>query len=348
MKRLRKFIAAVAVLTISVSVMGCKMIEKTPEAIAKTVYATVGDTKITKADFDKDFDSYLRSYYGMSVDQLKQQYGDDYENNGQIKDQIKQIKQACLQNSINTQIMLTQNEIQVSDDEIDKEVEENISKLKEQYPEDGKFEEVLSQYGFTEDSFKETQKKELKAQKVYDQITGDIEVTDDDVQAYYDENKDTQYTQSAGANAAHILLAEKDSDGNIDFDASLKKAEEVKAKLDSGEDFATLASQYGTDGTKDKGGDLGYVAYNQQNYDQDFLDGFKALSEGQISDPVKSQFGYHIIKATGLKDSQVTPFDQVKDQIKAQLLQEKKNQAYQDKLKEWKETLKVKTYEDRM
>lgn len=348
MKRLRKFIAAVAIITISVSVMGCKMIEKTPEAIAKTVYATVGDTKITKADFDKDFDSYLRSYYGMSVDQLKQQYGDDYENNGQIKDQIKQIKQACLQNSINTQIMLTQNEIQVSDDEIDKEVEENISKLKEQYPEDGKFEEVLSQYGFTEDSFKETQKKELKAQKVYDQITGDIEVTDDDVQAYYDENKDTQYTQSAGANAAHILLAEKDSDGNIDFDASLKKAEEVKAKLDSGEDFATLASQYGTDGTKDKGGDLGYVAYNQQNYDQDFLDGFKALSEGQISDPVKSQFGYHIIKATGLKDSQVTPFDQVKDQIKAQLLQEKKNQAYQDKLKEWKETLKVKTYEDRM
>ena len=348
MKRLRKFVAAVAIITISVSVMGCKMIEKTPEAIAKTVYATVGDTKITKADFDKDFDSYLRSYYGMSVDQLKQQYGDDYENNGQIKDQIKQIKQACLQNSINTQIMLTQNEIQVSDDEIDKEVEENISKLKEQYPEDGKFEEVLSQYGFTEDSFKETQKKELKAQKVYDQITGDIEVTDDDVQAYYDENKDTQYTQSAGANAAHILLAEKDSDGNIDFDASLKKAEEVKAKLDSGEDFATLASQYGTDGTKDKGGDLGYVAYNQQNYDQDFLDGFKALSEGQISDPVKSQFGYHIIKATGLKDSQVTPFDQVKDQIKAQLLQEKKNQAYQDKLKEWKETLKVKTYEDRM
>ena len=348
MKRLRKFIAAVAIITISVSVMGCKMIEKTPEAIAKTVYATVGDTKITKADFDKDFDSYLRSYYGMSVDQLKQQYGDDYENNSQIKDQIKQIKQACLQSSINTQIMLTQNEIQVSDDEIDKEVEENISKLKEQYPEDGKFEEVLSQYGFTEDSFKETQKKELKAQKVYDQITGDIEVTDDDVQAYYDENKDTQYTQSAGANAAHILLAEKDSDGNIDFDASLKKAEEVKAKLDSGEDFATLASQYGTDGTKDKGGDLGYVAYNQQNYDQDFLDGFKALSEGQISDPVKSQFGYHIIKATGLKDSQVTPFDQVKDQIKAQLLQEKKNQAYQDKLKEWKETLKVKTYEDRM
>ena len=348
MKKLRKFIAAVAVLTLSVSVMGCKMIEKTPEAIEKTVYATVGDTKITKADFDKDFDSYLRSYYGMSVDQLKQQYGEDYENNAQIKDQIKQIKQACLQNSINTQLMLEQTEIQISDDEVDQEVEDNINQLKEQYSEDGHFEQVLDQYGFTEDSFRETQKKEIKAQKVYEAITEDVEVTDDDVQSYYDENKDSQYTQSAGANCAHILIAEKDDDGNIDYDASLTKAQEVKAKLDAGEDFATLASEYGTDGTKDKGGDLGYVAYNQENYDQDFLEGFKTLGEGQISDPVKSQFGYHIIKATGLKDSQVTSFDEVKDQIKAQLLQQKKNEAYQAKLKEWKDTLKVKTHEDRM
>jgi len=348
LKRLRKLIAAVAVFTLSVSVMGCKMIEKTPEAIEKTVYATVGNTKITKADFDKDFDNYMRSNYGMSIDQLKQQYGDDYQNNDKIKDQIKQIKKTCLQNSINIQLMLEQTEIQVSDDEIDKEVEENISKLKEQYSEDGQFAQILEQYGFTEDSFKETQKKEIKAQKIFDAITEDVEVTDDDIKGYYDENKDSQYTQSAGANCAHILIAEKDDDGNIDFDASLDKVKEVKAKLDSGEDFAKLAAEYGTDGTKDKGGDLGFVAYDQENYDKDFLEGFKTLKEGQISDPIKSQFGYHIIKATGLKEAQVKTFDEVKDQIKSQLLQQKKNEAYQNKLKEWQDTFKVKTYEDRM
>lgn len=348
MKRLRKFIASIAILSLSISVMGCKMIEKTPEAIQNTVYATVGNTKITKADFDKDFDSYLRSYYGMSIDQLKQQYGDDYENNDKIKDQIKQIKKACLENDVNTQLMLEQTEFQISDDEINKEVEDNINKLKEQYSGDGEFDKVLEENGFTEDSFKAAQEKELKVQQVYDDITKDIEVTDDDVKAYYDENKDSKYTQSAGANAAHILIAEKDADGNIDFDASLAKAKEVKAKLDAGEDFAKLASEYGTDATKDSGGNLGFVTYDQSNYDKDFLEGFKNLGEGQISDPVKSQFGYHIIKATGLKEATVTPFDQVKDQIKAQLLQEKKSQAVQDKLNEWKETIKVKTYEDRM
>ena len=346
MKKLRKFIASIAVLSLSVSVMGCKMIEKTPEAIQKTVYATVGNTKITKADFDEDFNSYLMNNIGISVDQLKQQYGDDYENNAKIKDRIKQIKKQCLENEINEQLALEQTEFQISDDEINKQVEDNISKLKEQYGDN--FDQVLEQNGFTEDSFKAAQAKELKVQEVYDDITKDIEVTDDDVKAYYDENKDSQYTQSAGANAAHILIAEKDADGNIDFDASLAKAEEVKAKLDAGEDFAKLASEYGTDGTKDKGGDLGFVTYDQANYDKDFLEGFKNLGEGQISDPVKSQFGYHIIKATGLKDATVIPFDQVKDQIKVQLLQQKQSQAIQNKLNEWKETIKVKTYEDRL
>ena len=163
-----------------------------------------------------------------------------------------------------------------------------------------------------------------------------------------DENKDSQYTVGAGANAAHILIAEKGSDGNIDFDASLAKANEVKAKLDAGADFAQLASEYGTDGTKDMGGDLGFVAYNQANYDQDFLAGFKQLSEGQISDPIKSQFGYHIIKATGIKDEVVTPFDDVKEQIKSQLLQQQQSKAFNDKISEWKDAAKVKTYEDKL
>ena len=131
----------------------------------------------------------------------------------------------------------------------------------------------------------------------------------------------------------------------------VKTEEEAKKLYDeikNGASFAKIAEEKSLCTSGQNGGDLGFVTYDQANYDKDFLEGFKNLGEGQISDPVKSQFGYHIIKATGLKDSQVTPFDQVKDQIKAQLLQEKKNQAYQDKLKEWKETLKVKTYEDRM
>lgn len=343
MKRIRKLIAVAALCTLAVSAMGCKMIEKTPEAVQRTVYATVGDEKITKADMDEEMQS--------TINQLKQQYGDDYENNDRIKDQLKQMKQQYLNAMVNEKLML-QNAASVgvepTEDELNEKVDEAIDQLKQQYSEDGQFDQILEANGFTEDSFREYQRKQIILQQVQEAILADVEVTDDDAQIYYDENKDTKYVTGAGANAAHILLAEKNDDGEIDFDASLAKANEVKAKLDAGADFAELASEYGTDGTKDKGGDLGFVEYNQANYDKDFLEGFKQLSEGQISDPVKSQFGYHIIKATGLKEEVVTPFEDVKEQIKSQLLQQKQSEAFNAKLEEWKETAKVKTYEDRL
>ena len=343
MKRIKKLIAAVAIFTLSISVMGCKMIEKTPEAIQKTVYATVGDEKITKADMDEEMKA--------TIDQLKQQYGDDYANNEKIKDQLKQMKVQYLNAMVNEKLMLKNAEsvgVTPTDDELNEYADKQIEQLKQAYPDDAQLQQVLEANGFTEDSYKDYAKKQYKLQKVQEAITADVEVTDDDAKAYYDENKDSQYTVGAGANAAHILIAEKGSDGNIDFDASLAKANEVKAKLDACADFAQLASEYGTDGTKDKGGDLGFVAYNQANYDQDFLAGFKQLSEGQISDPIKSQFGYHIIKATGIKDEVVTPFDDVKEQIKSQLLQQQQSKAFNDKISEWKDAAKVKTYEDKL
>lgn len=343
MKRIKKLIAAVAIFTLSISVMGCKMIEKTLEAIQKTVYATVGDEKITKADMDEEMKA--------TIDQLKQQYGDDYANNEKIKDQLKQMKVQYLNAMVNEKLMLKNAEsvgVTPTDDELNEYADKQIEQLKQAYPDDAQLQQVLEANGFTEDSYKDYAKKQYKLQKVQEAITADVEVTDDDAKAYYDENKDSQYTVGAGANAAHILIAEKGSDGNIDFDASLAKANEVKAKLDAGADFAQLASEYGTDGTKDKGGDLGFVAYNQANYDQDFLAGFKQLSEGQISDPIKSQFGYHIIKATGIKDEVVTPFDDVKEQIKSQLLQQKQSEAFNTKISEWKDASKVKTYEDKL
>ena len=343
MKRIKKLIAAVAIFTLSISVMGCKMIEKTPEAIQKTVYATVGDEKITKADMDEEMKA--------TIDQLKQKYGDNYENDEKIKDQLKQMKVQYLNAMVNEKLMLKNAEsvgVTPTDDELNEYADKQIEQLKQAYPDDAQLQQVLEANGFTEDSYKDYAKKQYKLQKVQEAITADVEVTDDDAKAYYDENKDSQYTVGAGANAAHILIAEKGSDGNIDFDASLAKANEVKAKLDAGADFAQLASEYGTDGTKDKGGDLGFVAYNQANYDQDFLAGFKQLSEGQISDPIKSQFGYHIIKATGIKDAVVTPFDDVKEQIKSQLLQQKQTEAFNTKISEWKDASKVKTYEDKL
>ena len=344
MKKLKKIIATVAICTMAVSIMGCKMIEKTPEAIQNTVLAKVGDEKITKGDIDKELKQY--------IDFLKQQYGDDYESNEQIKQQLVQDKKQALNNLVTQKILLqeaTTLNLKPSDDELDKKVNDTIDQYKEQYSGEGQFEKLLEQVGLTEDQFKELIRNQNIMQAVQEEIIKDITVSDDDIQSYYDENKDSEFTESAGATVAHILVAEKNDDGSIDFDKSLEKANELKAKIDAGADFAEVAKESSVDTrTAVNGGSLGFVEYNSTQYVTEFMDGFKGLKEGEVSEPVKSKYGYHIIKATGLKDSEVTQFDKVKDQIKSKLLQQKQQAVFNSKIEGWKKDLNVKTYEDRL
>jgi foldase protein PrsA len=332
LKKIKKIIAAIAILTIAVSAMGCKMIEKTPEAIQKTVLATVGDEKITKGDLDKEI--------SKNDAQLKQQLGNDYATNDKVKDQLTKMKKQQLDNMVTKKILLqeaTKLNLKPSDDDINKQIDDQVNKIKAQYPEEGQFASVLEQNGLTEDQLKEALKDQIITNAVQDDMVKDLTVTDDEIQTYYDTNKDTKYTVAAGATVSHILVADEET------------AKGLKAKLDAGADFATLAKENSTDtGTKDKGGSLGFVPYNSTQLVAEFVNGFKDLKEGEISGPVKSQYGYHLIKATGLKQAEVTPLDKVKDEIKAAVLQEKQTNAFTTKIADWKTELKVKTYEDKI
>lgn len=343
MEKNKKLIAAIAIAMIAVSAMGCKMIEKTPEAIQKTVIATVGNESITKGDLDKRLTSYIA--------QLKQQYGADYESNSKAKDQLKQAKQQMLNGLVTQKVLLqkaTELNLKPSDDEINSQIDKQINDFKAQYPEEGKWESALQENGFTEDEYRKLVQDDIIAEAVQKDMVKDVAVTDDDAQAYYDQNKDSKFS----------------TPGDIDYDKSLTDANALKAKIDSGEDFSELAKSNSADtGSKANGGDLGFVEYNSTNMVKEFMDGFKNLKEGEVSQPVKSQFGYHIIKVTGVtdkganvahilvtdrKDSKVTPFDQVKDQVKQSLLQQKQQDTFSSTLDQWKKDLKVKTYEDKL
>ncbi|MFE7150958.1 peptidylprolyl isomerase, partial [Heyndrickxia sporothermodurans] len=106
--------------------------------------------------------------------------------------------------------------------------------------------------------------------------------------------------------ASHILVADE------------KTAKEVEAKLKKGEKFEDLAKKYSTDGTAQKGGDLGW--FNTGKMDPTFEAAAYKLKVNEVSEPVKTQFGYHIIKKTGEKDK--APLDdkmkkEIKEKIKA-------------------------------
>ncbi|WP_105177528.1 peptidylprolyl isomerase [Clostridium cagae] len=340
MNKIKKIVASVVVATLAFSIVGCKMIEKTPESIKNTVLATVGKEKITQGDLDRDLKSITES--------LKQKYGENYESNADIKDQLKELKTQYLNAIVNEKVILaksTELNLRPNDEELNKEVDEAVNYYKTAYQTEEQYNAFLEQNGFTEDEFKEYQKNQAVVRYVYQDMVKDVEVNDDDIQKYYDENKETQFS----------------TPGEIDFDKSLQQANEIKSQLDGGANFSEVAKEKSQDpGTKDNGGSLGFIEYSSTKYVKEFMDGFKDLKEGEISQPIKSQFGYHIIKVTGVKDDgaevahilvadkgegTVTPLEDVKEDIRGQLLQKKQSDVFNEKIEEWKKDVGVKIHD---
>lgn len=323
MNKIKKVLATAMVGTLAFSVVGCKMIQKTPEAIQNTVLAKVGSEKITKADLDQLIQPYMERY--------AQTYGEDFETNSAVKDQVKALKMQGISLLVDEKILLQKaNELNLVPEqaELDAQIAETMEADKETYGGEDGFKQALEASGLDEESYKELIKTQIITQLVVEDITKDVSVTDEDIKKHYDEN----LNEFTGADISHILVTDEAT------------ANEIKEKLDNGGNFEELAKEFTEDtASKEAGGALGFTMYN--TLDADFVAGMTSIKEGEISAPVKSQFGYHIIK---YKDAKVTAFDEVKDTIKTELEGEQKSEVYDAKLEEWNKELKVKIYEDRL
>ena len=325
MTKIKKILAAGALSIFAFSAVGCKMIEKTPEAIKNTVLAKVSGEKITKGEVDEIAEPYLL------------QYGEDYATNTELTETVKEIRTQALNLLVEEKMMSLKAEelgLVPTQEEIDAKVNEYLETTKTNYGGEEGFNKALEEAGLTLEGYTETLTKNAKSQlisnNVIEDLFKDITVTDEEVQTYFDENKD----EFASATVSHILIKDE------------AKAKEVREKAINGEDFATLAKEYSEDtGTSEAGGSLGTVAYNSTQYVTEFMEGIRATKNNEISELVKSTYGYHIIKVTDYKEK---TFDEVKDSIKTNLETEKKNELYNTTIEQWKKDYKVKIYENRI
>ncbi|NMM62160.1 peptidylprolyl isomerase [Clostridium sp. P21] len=333
MKNVKKLVSAVLISAFAFSTVGCNMIAKTPEAIQKSVVATVNGEKITRGELDSN-----PNLMGV-VAQIKQQYGADYEKNDDAKSVLKEQKAQVLDTMIEEKIIEQKaKELKVlpDDSKLKTEVDTQLNNMKKQSfgGDEAKFQAALKQQNITEKALKDMYYTQMRNQaiskNVSDNVTKDVKVDDKSIQEYYKANP-YKYTEKANRiHTAHILVKTED------------EAKKVKARLDKGEDFGKVAKEVSTDtATKDKGGDLGYVNYVDSGFDAAFMAGAIALKKGAISAPVKSQFGYHIIKCIDKEEYPVKKLDAVKAQIKTQLETEQKQKKYQDKVNEWKKSAKT-------
>jgi len=146
-----------------------------------------------------------------------------------------------------------------------------------------------------------------------------ITIDPNKIEEYYQNNRDT-FQQPAQRHARHILLKTGPNDSEKQLEDQKKKAEEVRQLALNGGDFSALAKEYSEGPSKDSGGDLGFFSQGQMV--PAFDDAVFAMQPGDISDVVKTRFGYHIIKLEEIRPAKTRPLDEVRGEITT-LLQQK-------------------------
>ena len=158
-----------------------------------------------------------------------------------------------------------------------------------------------------------------------DQVAGQAVVTDKDLADYYEKNKAT-YVQPERRQVSHILI-----EAGKDDAAALKKAKDVLAEAQSGKDFAELAKKYSQDvGSAQNGGDLGWGQKGNLGLDPAFEDAEFAMKDGEVRGPVKTKFGYHILKLTGIEAAHVRTLEEARADIEAQVRKDRAAEQFGD------------------
>jgi len=161
---------------------------------------------------------------------------------------------------------------------------------------------------------KEAERSIIVAQLIKDEIDDKVTMTDEEVKEHYDNNKD-EFVSPEMFRASHILLA------------SLEEARKITTQVNSGGNFAELAKKHSVDLTNTRGGDVGFFTYGQMV--PEFEAACAKLKVGEVtSAPVKTQYGYHIIKLTDKKKPKSLSFEEVKNRIRVSLSNQKKRDIF--------------------
>ena len=268
--------------------------EKPENAIAK-----VNGTYITQDRFDRNL--------ARQLERIKAMYQIDFTQE-QYKEKFAQLKQQVLNQMVSNEILL-ETAYEYGIEVTTEEVKAEIDKIKSSYPDEDTFLEMTKQAKYTMEDLR----YDIGLQKTYDKLATrlgeDLEISDDEMRTYYENNID-KFSQQEQVKASHILLETEE------------KAKEILAKLEAGEDFAALAKEFSTGPSGETGGNLGFFGAGKMV--PAFEEAAFTMEVGEVSDPVKTRFGYHIIKVTDRKEAIVKEYEDVKSKIKDTLAMKKK------------------------
>ena len=252
----------------------------------------------------------------------------------------EQLKAArmLLQNAIAQRLVNTRcKDVKITD----QEVEEAFQAFMKRLPDRKKFEEQMKANGMDEPTLRLRIRESLAQKKwIESQIGTKGDVSDADAKAFF-ESHPQYFDLPETVHVAHILVMVPEGAKPEVVEEKKKAIEAAAARIAKGDDFAAVAKDVSEDpGSKANGGDVGFLAHN--NAVPEFADAAFALKSGEISKPVKTKFGFHLIKASERKAARKLPFDEARTDIISKLGQQKKQEAGRTFMAELMHTAQVK------
>lgn len=324
---MKKNVLLLVLVVLVVSLIGCqsKSVQETTsvsEEPQELLVAKVGDTQITK--------EYYAKAYKVLAYNIKKIYGDDIMDQDYGEQKIRDVMRENLLNEMVAEVIkreyLEAKNVTVTAEEIQEDYNKYMESLKDD-PDQMAFHD---ENGIDEDSIKKNIENQLYNDKFVAEITENVEKT-------LDFEGEAFLNRVAKAHALHILVE------------SEEEAQSIIEKLNAGEDFAELAKTFSVDKVSgEKGGDLGYFSVGQMV--KPFEEAAFSTEIGQISQPVKTEFGYHIIKV--LDKMVVKQLLETEDgkanvqDLKDKILKMSVNDAYYAKIDELKLKYEIETFID--
>ena len=290
--------------------------------LPKGAIAMVGQALVSQDQFNK-----LRAAYeaaGRAPDKSKQPA--EYRSFEQGVAQYLVVMEVLRQEAPAYKINVTERDVQVQ-----------VDQIKQMFQGDQqKFDAALEKQNMTLEVLTQSIRDSLLLDQMKAAVTKGSTVSEEEAKAYYEAHK-ADFVQQESRETRHILIApvQPATGGTAtsiptqaDWDAAKGEAEKVRSQIQNGADFATEAAQYSDDAaTKDSGGELGEVIRAQMV--PAFEEAVFSLKKGELSLPVKTQYGYHLIEVTDITPEKQLAYDEVGEKIKSTLLSEKQSKTWQ-------------------
>jgi len=320
----RRWIPAAAAALTLCFLQGPAGAEEAAPPPGEEVVAVVNGETISKSQVDRELSGYQQKMVqaGKSLSP---------ENLMGVREQIIQ--------SLVDRALLYQASVKEGVSVSEEEIQQEWDKIRNRFTSEEAFQTVLKRMGMTEQDVKgEIQRGEAVQKFIRERFGQSAEISEEEARAFYESHPEA-FVRPEQIRARHILIRPDPEGGEAADKDAVEKLQAIRKEAEDGKAFAELAKEHSQGPSSEQGGDLGYFPRGKMA--KPFEDAAFALKSGDMSDVVKTRFGYHLIKLEDRKPEGAVPFEEVEDALRKHLGTEAVKEAVQSYVKQLRQEAEI-------